>query len=386
VWRMLVVVGLVACVPGGAEEWAVAAYLDGRGDLAPDAALHANALLTGAAGIAVGVELLGDTPGIGARRLWQPRGEAREATGWQPASAGDVNSFLRWVASRAGGANLMVVFLGHGLASQSGPEARQSAARMLVGPCGGGLRGRELADALRAELPRSDGRRVVVVLEACYGAGMETVHELADAADYLIAAPGEIASPGLPWDRLAHTLATVELSEPTALMKWLRGGLSHLSGAAPEMPCSLTLFDLSKYTEARDALAFMCLASLRDEPSAIEALRWAKMGAGAGVLGPELVDAEQLTASLALRGRTPELRRAAQRLRQALRELVSGRAGRHETRHDSAGVTLFLPGGPGATSQGYERSSRLARETGWARVVAAYLRRTAEQASGLVSG
>jgi len=384
-WRMLAAVGVVVCVAGGAEEWAVAAYLDGRGDLAQDAASHAQALLGAGSGVAVGVELLSDTQGLEARRVWQSAGED-ETRGWQPVRATDANGFLRWVRDRAGGANLLVVFLGHGLAARTGSEVREAAARMLVGPSGDGLRARELGQALRDELPKSDARCVVVVLEACFGAGLETVHELADAADYLIAAPWEIASPGLPWDRLVPTLSNVHATECAALTQWLCGGFSDVPRGARTARCPLTIFDLSKYDEAKAALGAVCAAALRDKTSALEALRWAETSAGSGVGACGLVDAEGLATSLVLRARTSELRRAAERLRSALEGLASGRAGVGEAEHDSAGVTLFLPGDPGATSKGYERSSRLARETGWARVAGMYLRHIAEQASGPGSG
>jgi hypothetical protein len=361
--------GFAVCPAQGQPAWAAMAYLDGRGDLEQEA--RARATLATPPGLPVTV------------RLVHPE---------QQASAADLADLVRHGARMAGERGLLLNIRGHGLPPNVGEGPAEGQARFLCNPTDRGLTARQIAGALERGLAGTGHTRVaVLVLEACFGASLEVLSELADTVDVVIAVPGESVCPGLPWGAVLRGLASVDPS-PTRRSEEVARHLLDAIGAStarsPELEWSATACDLSKMRPVITALAAVSAAGSKDIAAAARGLQWARQRAVQGEALRQMSDAGQLAEGLAGAGGGAELTEAAGRLATALQQLVVARqcfGGQSaEDWAGRAGVTVFLPPALSRSVRGYASSQGLVTESGYGRLLQACLDYWAGLMPGLV--
>ena len=386
-------------MPAGAQGWAVVAYLDARGDLAVDAEAHGRVLRDRQGACAVGMQIVrsgrhGDGPQ--ASRWWR-EDVAADAMRWGVGSRGmgvgreGLADFTAWGVERSQGKRLVMVLMGHGIPPDAGVDAESGAHRILGSAQSGGMSAAELGQALRQGLAQAGRERIeVVVLEACFGASLEMLAELADCAEFVIAAPGEVPSPGVPWRELLAALNVNGQASSAEMAEALVMAAQGVAGGNARVPWSLSACDLSRIEDVEASLAAVSAAGLKDMNAAASAVHWARSQALRGEKLRQLCDAREFGRALRAYARGPELATAADRFAGALERLVVKRAAvagePDEAWGRRGGATIFLPPGLVGTVEGYARGSRLARSTGYGQFLEGYVEYCASLLPGLAGG
>ncbi len=407
---------LSVAAPGFGAGWALLAHLDATGDLATDALAHAAVLQSAHQAVPLALQIRhtgmlppGPAAAIGLRlatqdrdarsRLWRwyqftdvsPITTARVVmSGGADQTPGQVADFVAWGIRHSGAQRLAVAVMGHGVP----PDCEDPSGTLTFREAGslGGMSGAELGRALRAGLVQGGAAQVeVLVLEACFGASLETLAELAGCAHYVLAIPGELPSPGLPWRGWLAAINGARDSEgPAAVVEALARATEAGGRESGPLPWSLSICDLSRFGAVEDALSQLSAGAAADLGDAVRAAQWARCRAQEGERLRQLCDAGELGRALRAHARGRDLQQAADRFADALRGLVvtrvRGEAGASAGWERRAGVTLFLPAALSGPVRGYRATSRLARSTGYGRFVEAYLAYCASLVPGLGGG
>ncbi|MEA3400950.1 MAG: clostripain-related cysteine peptidase [Armatimonadota bacterium] len=190
-----------------ADNWTVAAYICGDGDLARVAERYAEGLRVAAAANGWALRSQVDLPdGVtrqavgseGSETEWWRRGQInmcrREA----------VEDFLRWVRGRAVGDRLAFVVFGHGVAASGRTterDRRYEAQGLALDASAGGdvLTPQELARAVAGAFGDAERPLDILVADCCYGASVEAAWSLRDAAEVMVGWPGRAPVAGVQW-------------------------------------------------------------------------------------------------------------------------------------------------------------------------------------------
>ena len=377
---------MMAAVSAWGDGWALVVYLDGRGDLAEDAAEHDALLRAGQGAFPLGLQTVG-ADGAGrpfATRWWRERAEhgaGRTASVPGEACAGPqgLSEFVAWAAAQWPGRSLAVALMGHGLPADAGGTAALAAPRLLAASTADGLTADDFAAAMRAGLRRAGRESIeLLILEACYGASLEILGAAAGSFDYALAAPGEVPSPGLPWAEMLATFAAQGDAPAGEMASALAEAAAGAQADGP-LPWSLTLCDLTRMGEVERALGALSAAAGDDIFAATAGAHWARSRAVRGERLRQVCDAGELAYGIAAYAGRRELSDAAGALRAALDSLVVARVrlgGMTMLEGDGrrAGVTLFMPSGLTGTVEGYVSGSRVARSSGYGGFLEAYLK------------
>jgi hypothetical protein len=189
----------------GPPRWGVVAYLSGEGGLETEAEGYWSTILTSAKAGEYHTALQIDGPDVcgrwsaaaGEEPVFTPLGRVNMGSGEEFAS------FITWALEEVDSERNLLIVMGHGsgLATQQ-PDLCGVA---FDGSEGDSLTVRELADGLRAARERKLCVETVC-LDTCYGASFEAACDLQGLATYLVASPGRVLSPGLPWPRILPEL------------------------------------------------------------------------------------------------------------------------------------------------------------------------------------
>ena len=383
---LVALVGLAPLAAGSDARWAFIGRFAGEGvGMAADSARHARDWQQLAGTAVTVVETVG--AGAGDADLKRTRRIARdgevpcEQSSRVGASETEASfaGFLDWGLALAGDRPCLLALMGHGTGPVWGGAPRGDGWR-LWSPCSGhhpGLSAASLAATLRHSLAKAGRNRVqVLVLETCFGASLEVLAELRACAEIIIAAPGEVVSPGIHW-RLPRLGEAVR---PDALAAdLLRGQLSE-PGDGPIW--SLTACTTTQIGAVTTALMGACSAASREMQTFRAAAGRAEAASALGERLPGCCDLADLAAGLEAYAQGSELGQAADVLASGVRRMVVGRVvlgGRQDARAKTlqrAGVTLGLPPTSTQGIGGYLLQTSLARETGWGKLLEAYLKQS----------
>ncbi|MGC9316616.1 MAG: clostripain-related cysteine peptidase [Armatimonadota bacterium] len=344
-----------------ADNWTVAAYICGDGDLAGVAEAYVDGLEEAAAANGWALALQVDLPDGVTRRAAGAAGS--ETEGWR---RGEINmcrreaieDFLRWVRPLAQGDRLALVVFGHGVAASGRTrelDRRYETQGLALDATAGGdaLTPEELAGGVARAFGEAERPLDVVVADCCYGASLEAAWSLRDAAEVMVGWPGRAPVTGVQWGD-AQPDPVEGLTEAEALavqcVEIARGG-----------ECGAVAVELAKLDGAIEAL---------DDLSAVlsdDMVRWCPRLTAARSrtlrFGPngELCQVQGLCEALADGRALVEARTAAERLR------AVGVGG------SGCGLTVLtptrvkdVPAGYGSRDQGFGATS------GWGKLIGSY--------------
>ncbi len=343
----------------GRPQWGVLAYLSGQGGLEREAAAYWQAALKAAdAGCCVaGVQV--DGPHVCARWLaapgtrpgWQPRGMVNmgaEAT---------LTEFLVWAYRHVVADRYLLIVMGHGTGLATLAPAQSGVA--YDGGAGDTLTIAELSGALSGVRCRG-GRLELVSLEACYAASVEVAYALRQTADYLVASPGRVASPGLPWSQVLPEL------------EHCGDGQAVIAALDAAHSSALAGVELRRVGEVAEILSALAAEAQSDLETNAPALRLVRSRTPNWGYRDEMCDLLYLADALGEMAATTEVARQAGRLAEALEHAILPPAGRQRA-NASAGdsgrigkLGVFFPATWEPVPVSYRSSYRLADETGWA--------------------
>ncbi len=302
-----------------------------------------------------------------ARRLVLPQ-DGRETgsvtVGGDMGTAAGVADFLRWARQAAPAERYALLILAHGVPpapDDSGPTVQ--AGRLGLEP---------LAEGLAEEkTPHFE----VIFLDCCYSGSVEVADRLVGRARYLVAAPGLLYSPGLPWEAILGQLARRPEMGGRALALETSDQTRRFWEQQSEDPASLVAVDLDRVPELTQALRGLAQVTLPRVAQLAPALTLAR-GRAAG-WGPqrELVEVGSLAAALAETAPIAVVAEQAQRVSAAAHE-AAVQAWRLEPGSSDqlgAGLAVFYPLSIRAWSLRYAAAQASGLASDWARLLRAYL-------------
>jgi hypothetical protein len=335
--------------------WGVIAYLSGQGGLETEADGYWSAILTSAAAGQCAAAVQVDGPDICGRWLAAPAANPQ----FTPmgvvnmGAADEFGRFVAWALQHAKAERYVLIVMGHGsgLATLS-PELSGVA---FDGGQQDSLTVAELAQGLTAA--RSAGTQLeVVCLDSCYSASFEVAYCLQEIANYLVASPTRVPSPGLPWPSILATLDSY--ADGAALAEAL---MSVYSG-------DLVGADLICVPAVAAALKGLAEALSADIRQAAPALRHARSYVPSWGYRDEMCDMVRLAEQLRDYGPSGAVSRNAGRLADSLRQvliqpaIVATANADERSRH----LGLFFPATWEPVPAHYREMYEMARETGWA--------------------
>ncbi|NSW54622.1 MAG: hypothetical protein HPY44_01295 [Armatimonadetes bacterium] len=381
-YALLFFLVLMACCPVCARDWALVAYLDGRGDLGADAVEHAGGMLRLPGANPVHVAVSGAGGGIWSRE----NGRVTRFPGGAPqapiSSERGLSDFLEWVRPRTQGYNRLVCLLGHGAPAAAG--AGTAPFRLLHADDDPGITPDQLAECLRGHLGSEPDTTTVVVLETCFSASADSIYALRDVADFVLVAPGEVPSPGLPWPSTAlAVIAAASGDRNTSLSEDLS------RGAEQRWMRSWTLLWVQpgRFESVVDALQSFCEAAERSPETCAASLLRLRASTSAMLERREMVELARLARTVGneqpgtiLFDRGQALATAAEQA--AVQHVVLGPAGA-DSRGHPCGITVYLPGALGCGHADLGSWSSLAKRTGYDRLIEFYVQYCGRLVPGL---
>ncbi len=366
---MAVLLALGLADPGrAAGTWTLMAYLRTQGGLAEAAQGYlAQLCANGSDRLRVAVQLEeAHSPGR-ARRLLLPLGTDNEGNSVvaDMGSAAALSDFLGWAQEEAPGDRSVLLILAHGM-----PPAPAGAPTALEP---GTLAPSAIAAALAQAL---SGGLDVVFLDCCYTGSVEVADELAGRARYLVAPPGLLYSPGLPWGAIAAQLrARPEMSARELARVAVQESRSFWA-THPEVPAGLVAIELDRVPELSQAVSDLAQAAL---PVLAELTPQITLARGqAATWGPhsEMVNVEAWAAALAAITPLPEVAEHAERVSAAARAAaVAGWRQEAAAPGSEPGVGIFFPMALQGWSARYGTERPRGFRASWESFVKAYLQR-----------
>jgi len=253
-------VGLALLLAGGsaqaAPKWTLMAYLRSAGGLEEAATGYVEqfraAVTSPQVRVVVQVEVA-QRPGWAWRLVITSAGitDLGRAQHGEMNRAATLAQFLRWAAGQAPADHYLLLALAHGRPPV--PEVTSGLRR------GGELGIGNLADALAAD---SDLDFDVVFLDCCYTGSVEVADRLGEAARYLVAVPGLLYSPGLPWGQILEELGRDPEKSAQEVSLMALEQTREFWRQRPEVPAGLVVVDLARARELSQAIRELAQVSL----------------------------------------------------------------------------------------------------------------------------
>ncbi len=383
--RAVAAVALISICAGQAaadetQQWTVAAYLSGDGDLGNAARGYAAQLARGAetSGWSVAIQL-DQVDGRGecaAERRLVTQGEVALAAapltdgGVNMGSAETLKDFLRWAMSEAPAEKYALIIMGHG-ASVGGLDVEGGRGEWGVAldasSGGDALTAGEIAEAIQEALAgEAEERLAAIFLDSCYSGSLETAYELRAVGDALCASPDRMPNPGIPWDAALAEAWTAGVVDGAGLVSAVLRVAERSRATASEL--RLTGVRAAGMPEVSVALSELTGALLRGMPTTGPSITLARSKAHRWGPQREMCDARGLCEALVQSSDDVDVRRAAQRTIAAIDDVrISG----DEVVGNDLGI--FFPGLLGEMDESYAAAaSSLARESGWAELISRY--------------
>ncbi|NLO74740.1 MAG: hypothetical protein GX100_11625 [candidate division WS1 bacterium] len=344
-------------------QWTLLAYLRSAGGLAEAAEGYLQQFDNQAIGPQVQVLTQiesPDRPGQARRLVFQSGPIQGTATTCgdmdSPAALGD---FLRWGREHASGEHLLLLVLAHG------PWPAEESPRPGTVQLG------NLAQALA----QADTLPEAIFLDSCYSGTLESLDHLQGRARYLVAAPGLLYSPGLPWGRILTALARKPEMSVRDLCQLVVEQTCDFWSARPATPAGLVALDLNQAPALLQATRQLALTGLPMMNQTLADLTGARGQAPTWGPHDELVEAGTLADTLAGLTANHALAAAARRTGRAARATTLA-AWSQQIGNDSrslSGPGVFFPlrtvGWPAA----YRQSEPAGFAAVWGSFVQAYL-------------
>ena len=357
------------------------AYLRAQGGLQEAASGYLKqmreALGAGGGAVAVAAQVEDETQHDVARRMVLPGGlgvgakpvEVSADMGRVPA----LRDYLRWAQAAAPAARYALLILAHGV--PPAPEQQEpdnAAGRLEIGA---------LAEALaEGTAPRLE----VVFLDCCYSGSVEVADRLVGRARYLVAAPGLLYSPGLPWGAIVAQLAREpEMGGRDLALEASRLARAYWSGRR-EMSASLAAVDLDRLPALTEALRSMAQIALPRVEQLAPELTLARGRASGWGPQRELVEVASLAEALAETTSVVEVAEQAKRVSvEAHNAIVEAwRQEPGDSAQTGAGLGIFYPLSIRSWAVGYGADPGEGFTADWALLLRAYLQRMAWLAKG----
>jgi hypothetical protein len=287
--------------------------------------------------------------------------------------AATLAEFLRWARQTAPAERYALLILAHGVPpAPDESEEAGTAGRLALGA---------LAEALgEGEAPRFE----VIFLDCCYSGSVEVADRLVGHARYLVAAPGLLYSPGLPWEAILGQLTRRPEMGGRALALEAAQQARSFWGERQEAPASLVAADLDRVPALTQALRNLAQTALPQVEQLAPALTLAR-GRAAG-WGPqrELVEVASLAEALAETTSVAAVAEQAQRVSAAAHDATvqAWRLEPGESEESGAGLGIFYPLSIRSWSLRYGAAEPGSFESDWALLLRAYLRRMTQLAGG----
>ncbi len=329
----------------------------------------------GAGRVVVAAQVEDETRHKMARRwvfMGGPAGPATEVAadmGRTPALA----EFVGWVREEAPAERYALLILAHGVSPAPEDQETQNAA--------GRLEIRTVAAALGVGQPRPIE---LVSLDCCYSGSVEVADRLVGRARYMVAAPGLLYSPGLPWGAiLGQLLRRPEIGGRDLALEASRQARMFW-GERREVPSSLVAVDLGRLPALTQALRSLAQTALPRVEGLAPELTLAR-GEAAG-WGPrrELVAVTSLAQALAETTTVPEVADLAKQVSVAAQNATveAWRQEPDDSEQTGSGLGIFYPLDIRSWAQGYGAEPDGGFTADWALLLRAYLQRMAFLARG----
>ncbi len=342
-------------------KWGVMAYLSGQGGLEQEAAAYWQAIIKAAADGHCAAAVQIDGPYVCARWLavpgnhcnWQPLGLVN--MGAQPT----LTRFLEWARGNLSADRYLLIVMGHGTGLATlAPDLSGVA---FDGGSSDTLSIAELSAAL-AEAHVADRPIELVSLQACYAASIEVAYSLRQTANYLVASPDRVPSPGLPWAQVLPRLNGCD------------DGRAAVVALYAEYERALGRLDLRAVVDVAARLKALVEALSADTRANAPALRLVRSRSPNWGYRDEMCDLLYLARLLHEMAATREVSQRAGELEASLeRALVPGPGRQAANANVHVGnLGIFFPATWEQVPPHYGSTYRLAAETGWAKFLQAY--------------
>ena len=345
----------------GRTEWGVMAYLSGQDDLEPDAQVYLDTIMQAARHGQCAAVVQIDGAGQCVRWLRQAGGRReRQRLGTVNMGArSTLASFVAWGWEKLEADRYLLIVLGHGTGLATLAPALSGVA--FDGGSSDALTLAELIGGLAESRP-DDRRFDLVSLEACYAASLEVAYGLRPVADYMVASPDRVPTPGLPW---ATTLE--ELSghvDAPALIEALCSRYSH----------ALVGTDVAATGEVADALAGLAQALNVNLSTNARFVRLVRSRTRSWGYRSEMCDLLHFAGLLHQMAPDDLVERRAAELVRSLETAIIGTSEQETANAEvhPGNLGLFFPSGWEDVPAHYGRDYAMADKTGWADFLHAY--------------
>ncbi len=302
-----------------------------------------------------------------ARRLVLPQAgdqPGRQVVAGDMGTAAAVADFLRWARQAAPAERYALLILAHGVPpAPDEAEPAVPAGRLALEPLAEGL--------AEVNTPPFE----VIFLDCCYSGSVEVADRLVGRARYLVAAPGLLYAPGLPWEAILRQLKQRPQMGGRALALEASAQTRRFWEQRPEEPASLVAVDLDRVPALTQALRSLAQVALLQIAELTPALTLAR-GRAAG-WGPrrELVEVGSLTAALAETAPVGVVAEQARLVSTAAQEAIvqAWRMAPGDSEQSGAGLAVFYPLSISAWSLRYGAAQSGGFVSDWALLLRAYL-------------
>lgn len=365
----LIVAVLIVCLAvfldnafaDGRTEWGVMAYLSGQDDLEPDAEAYLDTIMRAARHGQCAAVVQIDGAGQCARWLRQAGGRReRQRIGTVNMGAqSTLASFLAWGWKNLEADRYLLIVLGHGTGLATLASALSGVA-FDGGSCDA-LTPAELRAGIAESRP-PDKRFELISLEACYAASLEIAYGLRTVADYMVASPERVPSPGLPWEATLEELSGY--ADGPAVIEALCSRYSH----------ALVGMDLEPTAEVAEALAGLVQGLNANLSTNARFVRLVRSRTRSWGYRSEMCDLLEFAGRL---HRMAPDDIVEQRAAELVGSLETAIVGTNEQQTANAelhpgNLGLFFPSGWEDVPAHYGRDYVMAAETGWAGFLHAY--------------
>ncbi len=297
--------------------------------------------------------------------------------------AGTLADFVKWGTSVAPARRYALLIMGHGtpvvaLKAPFRGGLASSGLALDVGAGGDALTARELATGLTEGLRGNDSGKVdVLFLDCCFGGSIEVAYELVDVCNVVVASPGELYSPGLPWRRIVKRLK----ARPTMHEVQLARCAIHCAVAAwslePELNLTLVAVNLRKIRAVVAALKELSDGLGRNIGATAPAVTLARSRAQTWGPGGELCDLEAFAKALSESTEDAGVSALAQAVSARVEDAILDTYQQGEQRDEdlaSDGLAILFPPSLSNLPTDYGNNCSMASDAGWGQFLLSYLR------------
>ncbi len=385
------VCGLVAG-PSQAEQqrlWTLMAYLGGDGSLREAAAGYLAQLEQAGSSQQVGVVAQLDglgQPGhsyaaryiIGAAQT----GAGQEIGPVNTGSAEALADFVKWAVNVAPARRYALLIMGHGMpvAALDAPfrgGLTSSGLALDAGADGDALTARELAAGLTHGLSAVGTEQLdVIFLDCCYGGSVEVAYELAEVCRTLVASPGELYSPGLPWRKIVKRLKAAPTMSGRRLARRAIHCAVEVWSAEPGLDRTLLAVDLRRVEAVAEWLRHLSEALGEDIAVTAPAITLARSQARTWGPGGELADLGAFSEALQQASDNQDIVTLAQATQSSVEDLILDlyQQGQGEAEQlAGSGMAVLFPPSLSELPTDYADNCSMANSVGWQDFLDTYL-------------